>query len=247
MRDFKLSNSSMLKIAYPKEFIAKHGKKTAIAAAVALIGLATFMFAEPLLFEDEPIVSSHVVEAPPVPATESTEVSDDSKAADGIMYDKDGNVVARVYNGEESPSQPGVSTELKGSGVKQAVSLTKGVEAGNQEAKLIADLSSQVTDLTAKVAAQDERFAKLEESIKKLSAPQPKPRKTSDVSDAGNTFNVQKLNLIGIGPARAIIKTKDGQLIVKPGEAFPGGVVFISYDQSTHVLKTTAGEYLVQQ
>lgn len=262
LRDIKMPSGLSLKSFRPSgkfsTAIDKHKKKIALGLAIVSIGCAGAFVAHDLLF---PAAAPQIQLASFAPEPQlappdgsATSVPSGGDAASSVVQQTPAANPAELIQtqppivGSPDTTAPvtAKNTQIHGSGVVQQVATNTGVQPSPVAEKQ--SVTDQLAQLNERLAAQDTKIAQIQEETNRLKAQlDTKVRETKKPAPtAGNGFNVNRLNLLSISPEYAVVKTAQGSMTVKPGSAFPGGVVFISYDPTSHVLKTTAGEFLVQ-
>lgn len=263
LRDIKIPSGLTLKSFRPSgkfsAAIDKHKKKIALGLAIASIGGAGAFVAHDLLFPaaaPQIQLASFAPEAQPaLPDATSPSAPTAGDTASSVVQQTPAANPAEVIQAQQpivgSPDNtalvPAKNTQIHGAGVVQQVATNPGTQPSPALEKQ--SVTDQLAQLNERLAAQDTKITQLQEETNRLKAQlDTKVRETKKTAPtaSGNGFNVNRLNLLSISAEYAVVKTAQGSMTVKPGSAFPGGVVFISYDPTSHVLKTTAGEFLVQ-
>lgn len=73
-------------------------------------------------------------------------------------------------------------------------------------------------------------------------------KKTLDKREPLKTgFDISKLGLVSIAEKSMTILFNGSNKVIKPGQIIAGDVVFLSYDAQTKQLKTSSGNYFVEQ
>ena len=62
-----------------------------------------------------------------------------------------------------------------------------------------------------------------------------------------NNFDISKLGLVSIAEKSMTVLFNGNNKVIKPGQVIAGDVVFLSYDAQTKQLKTSSGNYFVEQ
>jgi hypothetical protein len=118
----------------------------------------------------------------------------------------------------------------------------------------------QVDSLITKMQLQDQQIADLisrvqatEDKISALKSAAPSAAKTTSRTNVGNTglnsnkFDINRLAVVSIND-RFMTILMDGQnKVIKPGQIIAGDVFFLAYDPQSKQLKTTAGNFFVEQ
>lgn len=259
LRAIKVPRGINLKNMRFGSVLEKHKKKIGLILSIASIGAAGAYVAIDILSPTTPRVK--VAEFDPVSVVQTTPqeeapipvVPGEPQPGTGAADQAAGQPVST----NPPPSLPGTAV-LQGAGVAQPVA-TAPQDQLNGSAKPAATpkaqlptLAEQFAALSERLSEQDDKIAQLQEETTRLKAQLGAGTRVKEVkkpasASSGNSFDIRRLNLISISAEHAVVKTSNGgALTIPPGKAFPGGVVFISYDPVSHVLKTTAGDFLVQ-
>lgn len=107
--------------------------------------------------------------------------------------------------------------------------------------QLIDDQNTKISDLEDKI---DKKLGGL--SSQTIAANKRAMQAIKKEADMANHFDISRLQVVSLTPALLTIIDRGQKVSVKPGQALPGGVVFLSYDTQTKVLKTSAGSYQVE-
>ncbi len=252
LREIKVPRGMSLGSKKASEVFDKHKKKLTIALAIGTLGIVSAVAVMEFLPDSKPQVRLEDF-VPPMPAPLSEPTA--PPAGDQSSPPAIAGPEAAAPESPQ-PTLPGTAN-LQGSGVTQSVNTNPPQPPGGvvQQQVKPSDPSAMelITALTERANDQDKKIAQLQEDLNKLRSHAPsgstkvrEARKDSSMS-GGNSFDIRKLNLLSISADSAVVRTGAGTtMTVTPGRPFPGGVVFISYDPSSHVMKTTAGEFLIQ-
>lgn len=110
-------------------------------------------------------------------------------------------------------------------------------------------LASQNTAQAAKITELEKRIDKqvMQLAIDANEAINRSNELSQRQNQITNRFDISSLQVVDISPNALSIMDHGKRVSVKPGQALPGGVVFISYDAKKKVLRTSAGSFSVEQ
>ena len=118
------------------------------------------------------------------------------------------------------------------------------------------DLEAGKTKLTAATQLIDDQNKKITEIESRLDRQSTDLKEKSDAAakkaaddarfaEANKTFDIYSLEILKLTPDALILVDKGQRVTVFPGQALPSGVIFMSYDAKSKILKTSAGMFQV--
>jgi hypothetical protein len=105
--------------------------------------------------------------------------------------------------------------------------------------QLIDDQNKKIIELEAKL---DKEVADVQE---RAEAAAKKVADQAKFAEANKNFDIYSIQVAQLTPDAMVIVDGGKRVTVFPGQALPSGVIFISYDSKSKILKTSAGVFQV--